>query len=122
MINSKNCADVYTSIDVAASIQWIENNTILSFVSVFDDDGLVEFFRHKYGGLAGRAKRVHHDIIRKYVELLLFFALYVRFASQTDPGSDFSDPRKDMIGVEQCADRLMRRALRTLVAMNLETS
>src|SRR6266702_90816 len=55
LIYSKNCADVYTGVDVAASIKWVEDDAVLSLVSVFDDDGLIEFFRHKHGGLSGRA-------------------------------------------------------------------
>ena len=88
LIYSEDCANVHTGVDVTAPVERIKNDAILSLVSIFDDDGFVEFLRHKYGRLARCTQGVDHDVIRKYVEFLLLFTLHIRVPSQTDAGRE----------------------------------
>jgi hypothetical protein len=88
LVYSKDCANVDTGINITASIERIKHDTILSLVSIFDDDSLVEFLRHKHGGLARCTQGIDHDIIRENVEFLLLFPLHICVAGQTNT----SDP------------------------------
>jgi hypothetical protein len=85
-VDPKDGSDIDTSIDIAATIQRIEDNAVLSLVPVFDNDSVIEFFRDEHGRLARRAQGVDHDVIRQDVELFLLFTLDVRLARGTDPG------------------------------------
>jgi hypothetical protein len=84
LINSEDCAHVDTGINVAASVKRIKYDAVLSLVLVFNDDGLFELFRDEDCRLARRTKGINHDIIRKYVQFLLFFALHIGVSSQAD--------------------------------------
>jgi hypothetical protein len=87
LIYSEDCANVDTRVNVAASVKRIKYDAILSLVLVFNDDGLFELFRDEDSRLARRTKGINHDIIRKYVQFLLFFALYIGVSGQADSKS-----------------------------------
>ena len=63
MIDAKDCSDVYTGVDVAATVQGIEDDTVLPFISVLDEDGLLVLLRDKNRGFSGGPKTVDHDIV-----------------------------------------------------------
>lgn len=44
LVNTENCPNIHTSIDVATPIEGIENNAIFSPVLFLDDNCVVEFF------------------------------------------------------------------------------
>ena len=63
MIDAKDCSDVYTGVDVAATVQGVEDDTVLPPVAVLDKDGLLVLFRDKDCGLSGCPKAVDHDVV-----------------------------------------------------------
>ena len=85
MIDAKDRSDVYTSVDVAATIQGIEDDAVLPPVAVFDENGLLVLLRDEDRGFSGGPETVDHDIVGQYIELLLFLSLNVRLPSHSDP-------------------------------------
>ena len=63
VVNTKDGTDVHTGIDVAATVEWVEDDTVLSLVPVLDDDRLLELLRDEHRRLARRAQRVDHDVV-----------------------------------------------------------
>ena len=45
MVDTKNCSNVDTGVDVAAAVQGIEDDAILPPVTVLDDDSFLVLFR-----------------------------------------------------------------------------
>ena len=63
LVDSEYGADVDTRVDVAATVQRVEDDAILALIPILDDDRVLEFFRDEHGTLAGCAQRVDHDVI-----------------------------------------------------------
>ena len=63
MVDTEDRSDVYTGIDVAATIQGIEDDTVLPPVTVFDKDGLFVLFRDENCGFSRGPETVDHDIV-----------------------------------------------------------
>lgn len=120
-VNSKDSTDVDTGIDVTAAVKRIENDTVFAPVLLFDDDSIVEFFGDKDSGLPRSAESVDHDVVREDIQFLLLLALDIGFTCQAYPAKQLvrALPMK-----RQSADtyKLMSRALRTFVAMNLDVT
>lgn len=92
-VDTKDRANVHTSIDIATAIKRVEDDAILSSVFFLDDDCIVKLLGHKNCRLSRCTKSIDHNIIGEHVQLLLFFTLHVRFTCQTytDPMSDRHD-------------------------------
>lgn len=52
LIYAKDGTNVHTSVDVAATVERIEDDAVFALVLVLDDDGLLELLRDEHGGLA----------------------------------------------------------------------
>ena len=52
VVDAENGSDVYTGVDVAATVQGIEDDAVLSPVTVIDEDSLLVLFRHENRGLS----------------------------------------------------------------------
>src|SRR5258708_5434686 len=82
LVDTKDSTNVDTCIDVAATVQRIEDDTVFAAEALFDHDSLVQFFRDEDGRLPRGSKSIDHNIVREHIEFLLFFALNVCLASQ----------------------------------------
>jgi len=45
MINPENRPNIHTSVDVAAAVKWIKDNTVLALLPIVDNDRLIQLFR-----------------------------------------------------------------------------
>lgn len=87
-IDSKDGPDVNTSIDVAAAVEGVKNDTVPTFVTLFDDDRVVQLFGNKNGRLARSPEGIDHDVIGQDVQLFLFLALDIGFSCKSNAGTD----------------------------------
>ena len=121
-VDSKDGPDVNTSVDVAATIEGVENDTVLASVTFFDDDRVLELFGNKNSRLARSPEGINHDVIGQDVQLLLFLPLNVGFSCKSNAETGAMRTQRSRRWLSRCTYRLMRRALRTLVAMNLDVT
>lgn len=63
MVDTKNCSNVDTGVDVAAAVQGIEDDAILPPVTVLDDDSFLVLFRDEDCSFSGGSEAVDHDIV-----------------------------------------------------------
>lgn len=84
LVYTKDGADVHTGVDVAAAVERVEDDAVFALVRVLDDDGIVDLLRDEHGALAGCPEGVDHDVVREYVEFLLFLALHVCLSRHSD--------------------------------------
>ena len=87
LVNAKDGPNIDASVDVAASVQWIKHDTVLSSMSLLDDDRVVELLGDEHGCLAGRPEGINHDVVGKDVELLLLLALHIGLTGESDPAA-----------------------------------
>lgn len=83
-VDSKDGPDVNTSVDVAAAVEGVENDTILASVTLFNDDRVLELLGDKNSRLARCPEGIDHDVIRQDVQLLLFFPLNIGFSCKSN--------------------------------------
>jgi len=130
-VDSKDGPNINAGIDIAAAIKRVEHDAIRAPVALLDDDCVIEFLGNKNGGPAGSAEGVDHDIVSEDVEFLLFLALYVRLSREPDPTVRaqtvlllllFGNVGNVAAEVHKETYRLMSRAFRTFVAMNLDVT
>ena len=84
VVDTEDRSNVYTSVDVAATVQRIENDAVLPPIAVLDNDSFFVLFRDENGGFSGGPETVDHDIVGQHVKFLLFLPLNVRLTSQPD--------------------------------------
>lgn len=87
-IDTKDGPDVNASIDVAATVKGVENDTELASVTLFDDDRVLELFRNKNSRFARSTEGIDHDIVGQDVQLLLFLPLNIGFSCKPNAGTD----------------------------------
>lgn len=87
-VDSKDSPNVHTSIDVAATVEGIENDTVLAPVTFFDNDRVFEFFGNENGRLSRSPEGIDHDVIRQDIQLLLFFPLNISFSCESNARAD----------------------------------
>jgi predicted LPLAT superfamily acyltransferase len=63
VIDAKDCSDVYTGVDVAATVQGVEDDTVLPPVAILDEDSLLVLFRDRIA--------VFPDALRLLIMMLL---------------------------------------------------
>lgn len=63
VVDTKDCPNVDTGVDVAAAVQGIEDDAVLPSVAVFNDNGLLVLFRDEDCGLSGGPEAVDHDVV-----------------------------------------------------------
>ena len=120
-IDAKDCPDIDTSVDVTATVQGVKHDAVATLEFLLDENRVIEFFRDEDGSLARGTQSVDHDVIGEDIQFLLFFALDIGFTSQTDAIIAVMSDRVSGKEMPQ-TNRLIKRALRTLVAMNLEVN
>lgn len=86
-VDSKDGTDVDAGVDVAATVEGVENDAVLALVASFNDDRVLELFGNENGRLARRPEGIDHDVIGEDIQLLLFFPLNVGFSRETDAGT-----------------------------------
>ena len=62
-VYTENGSDVYTGVDVAATVQRIEDDAVLPPVAVLNEDSLLILFRNEDCSFPGCPKTVDHDIV-----------------------------------------------------------
>lgn len=62
-VNAEDSTNIHTSVDVAATVEWIEHNAVFASLFLLNDDRVVEFFGNEHSSFPRRPKRVDHDII-----------------------------------------------------------
>lgn len=87
-VDTKDGTDVYSGIDVAATVQRIKHNTVVALVLVLNDDGFIELLRNKHRCFAGSSEGIDHDVIGQNIQFLLRLALNVGLPGKTDPTQD----------------------------------
>jgi len=87
-VDAKDGPDVNTSIDVAATVKGVKNDTELASVTLFDDDRVIELFGNKNSRFARSTEGIDHDIVGQDVQLLLFLPLDIGFSCKPNAGTD----------------------------------
>lgn len=118
-VDPKDRADVNTSVDVATAVEGVKNDAVLASVTFFDDDRVLELFGNENSRLARSPEGIDHDVIGQDVQLLLFLPLDICFSRKSNAVTDTMRSRR---WPSRNTYRLMRRALRTLVAINLDVT
>jgi hypothetical protein len=87
-IDAEDRTDRDTGIDVGRAIQRIENNDVVTRVSLLNKDGGVFLLRGEGSSTARRTEASTKDLVRNDIELLLVLTLDVGLTSKTSEARD----------------------------------
>ena len=84
LVYAKDGADVHTGVDVAATVEWVEDDAVFALEPVLDDDRLLELLGDEHCRLARGTQRIDHDVVREHIKLLLLLALDLCITGEAD--------------------------------------
>lgn len=97
-VDTKDCTNINTSVNVTRSVQGVEYNTaalsaplpwfsvkyVLSTLGVTNDDSLIDLLRNHDATFPTSPQGVHHDIITEHIQFLLIFTLNIGSSGQSN--------------------------------------